>query len=79
LRTHTIKIRASAQPGRYVVTGAINVADSAAPVLDAARALKAAGAGDDDLVIATGGDCTFSPQTIGRLSDIASSASRSSA
>lgn len=52
---HTIHVM-PVSSGRWSATiaGKTLVADSAAPIQDAARALRAAGAHDDDLVVADG-------------------------
>ena len=45
---------ASAEPGRYIVTGACRVDSTADPIRDAARALKSASASDFDTLMASG-------------------------
>ena len=52
---------------KYRVTGAVDIYDTGAPILDAAQALIAAGASPSDTLQASGADCTFSPMTIGKL------------
>ena len=66
---HTIRLRATAQPGRCSVehAGAIIVTDSASPIQDAAAKLKANGAGDSDMVHVVGADFVFSATPIWKL------------
>jgi hypothetical protein len=67
LRTHTIRINASAHPGRYSVdhNGKTLVEDTGAPVLDAARSLKASGVDEHDMIHVAGcPDITLLPASI---------------
>jgi hypothetical protein len=65
---HTIRL-IPASAGKYNVdhNGSTIVAESDAPVIAAARSLKASGADERDTIAVTGGDCTFVPQTIAAI------------
>ena len=64
---HQIRILPAAQPGRFDVSGAVDLHDTGAPILDAAQALIAAGASPSDTLQASGADVTFSPMPLGKL------------
>jgi hypothetical protein len=64
---HTIRINQVAA-GKYSVVGSgISITSSPTPVPDAAAALRAAGADDSDLIVATCGDCSILPASIGSI------------
>ena len=64
---HTIRIYASAEPGRFAVTGAAQIADSDAPVKDAAKAILAAGASEHDTLRVIGADCSIADMPLWKL------------
>jgi hypothetical protein len=66
---HQIRLHVAAVPGKYNVehAGAILVADSDAPVIAAAHALKASGFDDHDMLHVVSSDCTWSPMPLHRL------------
>jgi hypothetical protein len=51
----------------FSVRGAVAIASTKAPVMDAARALREAGAPDADLVVVAGSVISVSPTTIGAV------------
>jgi hypothetical protein len=61
---HRIQIHASAEPGRYNVTGDCRVDYTDAPLQDAARALKANGADDRDMIHVVCAEVNFLPASI---------------
>jgi hypothetical protein len=64
---HNITISPTDREDRYRVRGAVALDSMASPIPDAARALKANGGSDDDLVHVNWRDCTVVPQTIGAI------------
>jgi hypothetical protein len=54
-------------PSVYAVTGAVQITRTTAPIIDTAAALKAAGADDADTIVATCGDCSILPASIGSI------------
>ena len=67
LPTHSIAIRPTDRPGHHTVSGAVSVASTASPVIEAAKALKAAGANDRDLIRVVCADINFSPVSVGAV------------
>ena len=65
---HTIRIT-PASPGKYSadLAGQTIVADSAAPIVDAAKAILASGADDHDTLHVISADATFSAVTLAKL------------
>lgn len=63
---HRIQVHPSNRPGLYNVSGACRVDSTATPIPDAARALKANGASDDDLVHVAGA-LTVADTTLGAI------------
>jgi len=63
---HTIRIN-QISAGKYCVTGATAITSTLTPILDAARALRAAGATDSDTIVATCADVSILPATIGAI------------
>jgi hypothetical protein len=66
MRRHLIRI-SPAERGRYGVTGDISIADTGAPILDAARALIESGASPSDELHVAAGDVTILPMTLASL------------
>ena len=67
MNCHTIQILPADEPGRFAVTGAAQIADSDAPVKDAAKAILAAGADDHDTLHVTGAACSIADMPLHRL------------
>jgi hypothetical protein len=67
MQTHTIRILPGVQPGRYSVAGAVQIADSASPIIDAAKAILAAGMAPSDELRIVSADATFSDMPLGKL------------
>jgi hypothetical protein len=63
---HTIRINMISS-GRYAVTGAVSIPPTPTPIIDAALALKQAGADDSDLLSVVCGTCTVSDMTLGAI------------
>jgi hypothetical protein len=66
MSTHRVRLNMISS-GRYAVTGATTITSTATPIIDAAAALKAAGADDSDLLAVTCGEITVSPATIAAI------------
>ena len=60
----------------FAVRGAVSIPSSKAPIVDAAKALKAAGASDHDVIVANGSVVSISPTMIGAVLNYAPSAKR---
>jgi hypothetical protein len=63
---HAIRINQTSA-GKYCVVGAVSIANTTTPIIDAALALKAAGADDSDTIAVTCGEITVSPATIAAI------------
>ena len=70
------QIRIEPAGAAFAVRGAISVPASKAPIIDAAKALKAANASDSDVLVVAGSVITVSPVTIGKVLDYQPSAAR---
>ena len=63
---HTIRILQADEPGRFAVTGAVEIEDTNSPVRDAAKAIISSGASPSDVLNVTG-DATFVPMPLWKL------------
>ena len=61
------RITISTAGSAYSVTGACCIARTDAPMLDAAKSLRAAGAPDSDTIVVRSSDINYSPASIGAL------------
>lgn len=62
---HAIRIEPAGNA--FAVRGAVSIPSSKAPIIDAAAALRSAGASDSDLIVANGSVVSISPATIGEI------------
>jgi hypothetical protein len=53
--------------GKYCVTGAVSIANTAAPIHDAALALRQAGHSDSDSIAVTCGDVSILPASVAAI------------
>jgi hypothetical protein len=63
---HVIRIN-QISAGRYCVTGATAIGDTASPVQDAALSLREAGYPDSDLIAVNCGEITVLPASLGSI------------
>jgi hypothetical protein len=63
---HKVRIN-QISSGKYACTGAVNILNTAAPIIDAALALRDAGHPDSDILSITSGECSIIPQTIAAI------------
>jgi hypothetical protein len=66
MTTHHIRLN-QIGAGIYACTGAVQITRTTTPIIDAALALKAAGAPDSDTISAMCGDASILPATIGSI------------